>query len=60
MTGNGDGVLSDARIAAMSPAQRRGLIERLQRPLAEVYPPRMARRMRRTRLTLMVGGARPG
>ena len=51
-----DGVLSDARIAAMSPAQRRDLIQRLQRPLDEVFPPPMARRMRRTRLTLMVGG----
>jgi hypothetical protein len=57
MTGYGDGVLSDARIAAMSPAQRRDLIQRLQRPLDEVFPPSIASRMRRTRLTLMVGGA---
>ena len=57
MTDNGDGVLSDARIAAMSPAERRDLIDRLQRPLDEVFPPRMARRMRRNRLTLTVGGA---
>ena len=57
MTDYGDGVLSDACIAAMSPAQRRDLIQRLQRPLDEVFPPPMARRMRRTRLTLMVGGA---
>jgi hypothetical protein len=57
MTDYGDGVLSEARIAAMSPAERRDLIERLQRPLDEVFPPPMARRMRRTRLTLMVGGA---
>ncbi|HUO38917.1 MAG TPA: hypothetical protein VMU34_14265 [Mycobacterium sp.] len=57
MTGYGDGVLSDARIAAMSPAERRDLIQRLQRPLDEVFPPPIARRMRRTRLTLMVGGA---
>jgi hypothetical protein len=28
-TGYGDGVLSDARIAAMSPAERRDLIQRL-------------------------------
>ena len=57
MTGYGDGVLSDARIAAMSPAERRDLIQRLQRPLDEVFPPPIASRMRRTRLTLMVGGA---
>jgi|GEM_PF-6019664 len=56
MTGCSDGVLSDARIAAMSPAERRNLIQRLQRPLEEVYPPLVADRMRRNRLTLMVGG----
>ena len=56
MTDDGDGVLSDAGIAAMSPAERRDLIQRLQRPLDEVFPPPIARRMRRTRLTLMVGG----
>jgi hypothetical protein len=54
---SGDGVLSDVQIAAMSPAQRRDLIQRLQRPLDEVFPPPVARRMRRNRLTLMVGGA---
>jgi hypothetical protein len=57
MTGHGDGVLSDTRIAAMSPDERRDLIHRLQRPLDEVIPPPVARRMRRTRLTLMVGGS---
>src|SRR5246127_1718538 len=57
MTGRSDGVLSDARIAAMSPDERRDLINRLQRPLDEVLPPQVARRMRRTRLTLMVGGS---
>jgi len=46
MTGYGDGELSDARIAAMSPAARRDLIQRLQRPLDEVFPPPIARRMR--------------
>jgi hypothetical protein len=57
MTDYGDGVLSDAQIAAMSPAQRKDLIQRLERPLDEVFPPALARRMRRNRLTLMVGGA---
>ena len=56
MTGYGDGVLSDAHIEAMSPGERRDLIRRLQRPLDEVLPPSLARRMRRNRLTLMVGG----
>jgi hypothetical protein len=57
MNGYGDGGLSDVHIAAMSPTERRDLIQRLQRPLDEVFPPPVARRMRRTRLTLMVGGA---
>jgi hypothetical protein len=57
MTGCGDGVLSDARIAAMSPAERRDLIQRLERPRDEVFPAPIARRMRRNRLTLMVGGS---
>jgi hypothetical protein len=57
MTGQGNGVLSDARIAAMSPAERRDLIHRLERPLDEVFPASIAGRVRRTRLTLMVGGA---
>lgn len=56
MTDYGDGVLSDAQIAALSPAQRRDLIQRLERPLEEIFPPAIARRMRRNRLTLMVGG----
>ncbi len=56
MTAYGDGVLSDAHIEAMSPDERRDLIQRLQRPLEEVFPPSLARRMRRNRLTLMVGG----
>lgn len=57
MTDYGVGTLSDAQIAAMSPAQRRDLIQRLERPRDEVLPPAIARRMRRNRLTLMVGGA---
>jgi hypothetical protein len=57
MTGDGDFAVSDACIAAMSPAQRRDLIQRLQRPLDEVFPPPVARRMRRNRVTLMVAGA---
>jgi len=57
MTDYGDGTLSDAQIASMSPAQRRDLIQRLERPLDEVFPLAIAKRVRRNRLTLMVGGA---
>ena len=57
MSDYGDRLLSDDQIAAMSPAQRRDLIQRLERPLDEVFPPAVARRMRRNRLTLMVVGA---
>src|ERR1700759_3912285 len=56
MTGYGDGVLSDADIGAMSPGERRDLIHRLERPRDEVFPPSLARRMRRNRVTLMVAG----
>jgi hypothetical protein len=55
VTGHDDNLLSDANIAALTPAQRRDLITRLQRPLDEVFPPPAARRMRRIRLTLMTG-----
>jgi hypothetical protein len=57
MSEYGDRLLSDDQIAAMSPAQRKDLIQRLERPLDEVFPPTTARRMRRNRLTLMVVGA---
>src|ERR1700734_1280140 len=57
MSDYGDRLLSDDQIAALSPAQRRDLIQRLERPLDEVFPPAVARRMRRNRLTLMVVGA---
>jgi hypothetical protein len=57
MSDYGDRLLSDDQIAAMSPAQRRDLIQRLERPLDEVFPLAIARRMRRNRLTLTVVGA---
>jgi hypothetical protein len=57
MTASSDDVLSDDRITAMSPAVRRDLIERLQRPRDEVFLPSIARRMRRNRVTLMTAGA---
>jgi hypothetical protein len=50
-----DGALSDAAIAAMSPAERRALIERLERPLGELLSVSALVRMRRIRIVLMVG-----
>jgi hypothetical protein len=38
-------VLSDGQIAAMSPAERRQLIRRLERPLSELMPAAVARRI---------------
>lgn len=52
-----ENILSDAVIAAMSPAERRELIRRLQRPLAELVPATAYERERRIRLGLMIGGA---
>ena len=50
-------ILSDAVIAAMSAAERRDLIRRLERPLAEAFPqPGGFERVRRVRLGLMVTG----
>ena len=50
-----DRALSDAAIAAMSDAERRALIERLQRPLGELLSESTLLRIRRIRLVLMVG-----
>jgi hypothetical protein len=50
-----DGALSDAQIAAMSAAERRELIGRLERPLGELMPASALARMRRIRVVLMVG-----
>jgi hypothetical protein len=47
--------LSDAAIAAMSDAERRQLIERLERPLGELLPASALARLRRIRLVLIVG-----
>jgi hypothetical protein len=47
--------LSDAQIAAMSPAERRELIQRLELPLDELVSSSVLARLRRVRLVLMVG-----
>jgi hypothetical protein len=49
-----DGILTDDQIAALTPAQRRDLITRLEQPLHEVIDPAVLRRIRRTRLGLMI------
>jgi hypothetical protein len=50
-----DGILTDVQIAALTPAQRRELINRLQAPLGEVIDPALLNRIRRARLGLMIG-----
>jgi hypothetical protein len=50
-----DGGVSDDQIAAMSATERRELINRLERPLAELIPEAAFVRMRRVRLVLMTG-----
>jgi hypothetical protein len=47
--------LSDAQIAAMSARERRELIRRLERPLADLLSPSELARLRRVRLAVMVG-----
>lgn len=48
--------LSDAQIEAMSPAERRELIKRLERPLNELLPITQAYRIHRAWLGVMIGG----
>jgi hypothetical protein len=50
-----DGGVSDAQIAAMSATERRELIHRLERPLAELLPESVLARVRRVRLVLIAG-----
>ncbi len=52
-----DGILTDDQIGALTAAQRRDLIHRLERPVSELVDPIALARMRRLRLGLMVGGS---
>lgn len=52
-----DGILTDAQISALTPAQRRDLISRLEQPLGDVIDPALLARLRRIRLGLMIGGS---
>jgi hypothetical protein len=54
--GDTDQVLSDTEIDALTPAQRRNLILRLQRPVGEVMPTGYTGILRRAHLGLMTGG----
>ena len=49
-------MISDEQIAAMSPAQRRELISRLERPFSEMVPAAVVDRLRRAHVGLMVIG----
>ncbi len=52
-----DGILTDAQIAALTPEQRRQLISRLEQPVGDLIDPALLARLRRNRLSLMVGGS---
>lgn len=54
MTNN---ILSDAQITALTAVQRHELIQRLERPLAELRPKGLAARLTQAHLGLMIGGA---
>lgn len=49
-------MLTDAQIAAMSPDERRKLIERLERPLSDLVPVQVVHRIRWSWLGIMTGG----
>ncbi|BBY03872.1 hypothetical protein [Mycobacterium seoulense] len=50
-------ILTDAQIAALTPEQRRQLISRLEQPVSDLIDPALLVRVRRIRLSLMVGGS---
>jgi hypothetical protein len=52
-----DGILTDEQIAALTPDERAELISRLEQPLGELIDPEYLGRIRRIRLSLMIGGA---
>jgi hypothetical protein len=52
-----DGILTDEQIAALTPEQRAELITRLEHPLNDLIDPEYLGRIRRFRLSLMIGGS---
>jgi len=52
-----DGILTDEQIAALTPEQRRELITRLEQPLSDLIDPEQLGRIRRIRVSLMIGSS---
>ena len=52
-----DGILTDEQIAALTPAERAELISRLEQPLSDLIDPEYLGRIRRFRLSLMIGSS---
>jgi hypothetical protein len=52
-----DGILTDTQIAELTPEERRELVGRLEQPLSDVIDPVLLGRIRRIRLSLMIGGS---
>jgi len=52
-----DGILTDEQIAALTPEERAELISRLEQPLSDLIDPEYLGRIRRIRLSLMIGGS---
>jgi hypothetical protein len=52
-----DGILTDAQIAALTPEERTELISRLEQPLSDLIDPVYLARIRRFRLSLMIGSS---
>lgn len=50
-------ILSDAQITALTAAERRELIQRLERPLADLKPRSVTAKLKQAHLSLMTGGA---
>jgi hypothetical protein len=52
-----DGILTDAQIAVLTPEERTELISRLEQPLSDLIDPEYLGRIRRFRLSLMIGSS---
>jgi hypothetical protein len=51
------GILTDDQIDALTPEQRAELISRLEQPLSDLIDPEQLGRIRRIRVSLMIGGS---
>jgi hypothetical protein len=52
-----DGILTDEQIGALTPEERAELISRLEQPLGDLIDPEYLGRIRRIRLSVMIGGS---